>query len=386
MVDVHKQYKCDSQLHEWCEKGHEEPQAPLWPSIDPHHHIFEKKTEHGADLPAWAAHSFSVRCSILIGYSYDQLAADLARNNVVATVFLECGYGYPGGSMDKMKADPLSSVAETKAIHAIGDKSTVPMAIVAFADLSQGRASVQQAVEAHKHASERFVGIRHPLGWTEHPVISRALEGQPAEVSRSPAFREGMEVLAEHGLSYDTWLFGPNLPELIDLAKACPTTQIICNHVGTPPGQPLAGFSREESMISWRKDMAELAACENVVVKLSGLSMPLCGFGFELLEKPPTSTEMAAAYEPYFAHVLKSFGSERCFFASNFPVDKASGSFTTHWNAFKILAKKLLPGDEQAQRALFYDNAVRIYKLDKPPFNLPPTSLEAEAAKLQSYL
>jgi len=243
---------------------------------------------------------------------------------------------------------------------------------------------VQKVVEAHKSASSAFRGIRHAIAWIrDKPICSRALEGQPPRISKSAKFREGMEVLAENNLSYDCWLLHPNMPEFIELCKACPRTRIICDHVADPLG--VCGFSKEEVFQEWKKGMTELAACENVVVKLSGLSMPNCGFFFELRERPPTSAEMADAYLPYFDHALKCFGPKRCFFASNFPVDKSAGSFTTHWNAYKLIAKKLLPNDEPAQRALFYDNAVRTYRLHEEPFNLPVTSSEAEAKPPPRY-
>jgi len=308
----------------------------------------------------------------------------LKGNNVVATVFIECGHRY-AAHVAALKADPLESMKETVEIQAIADKSKAPMAIVSHMDLSLGRASVEKVVKAHKEAGKNLVGIRHALAWIkDRPVCSRIMEAQEENVSKSEKFREGMEVLAENGLSYDCWLFHTNLPELVELARACPRTRIICDHVADPLGHPGAGFNREATFPVWKELIKELAKCENVVVKLSGLSMPNCGFGFENQKVPPTSAEMAAAYEPYFKHCLEIFGPTRCFFASNFPVDKASGSFTTHWNAFKLLAKKLLSSEEE-QRALFYDNVVRTYRLDKEPFNLPATSAEAEAKKLPAY-
>merc|ERR1712151_1009053 len=124
--------------------------------------------------------------------------------------------------------------------------------------------------------------------------------GQIESVSRSVEFREAMQFLADCDLSYDCWLFHTNLPELIDLAHACPRTRIVCDHVGDPVGQPLAGFSQEAVLPEWKASMKELAACPNVTVKLSGLSMANCGFGFDQRKRPPGSAEMAAAYRPYF--------------------------------------------------------------------------------------
>merc|ERR1712032_172628 len=154
---------------------------------------------------------------------------------------------------------------------------------------------MEKQVKAHKDAGKNLVGIRHAIAWrNDVPICSRLMEGQPEKVSANPQFREGMEVLAENDLSYDCWLFENNLAELTELAKACPRTTIICDHVGNPVGNPLCGLSREGVIPKWSAAMKELALCENVVCKLSGLSMPNVGFGFEHRTVPPTSKEMAA--------------------------------------------------------------------------------------------
>jgi len=380
-----RDYQVDAGIDEWCDKASEKPAEPMWPTVDPHHHIFDKKSEHGDPLMPALVHSFSKRCTVYLPWPYEQLAKEMEGNGVVATVFIECGHRYQEGYRS-MQNDPFASVEETRAIQQIADRSKAPMGIVAHVVLDQGREVVEKVLKAHREAGRNLIGVRHSLAWVKDiPLAHPGLGGQPEAVSRAEEFREGMEVLAENGLSYDTWLYHYNLPELIDLARACPRTQIICDHVGGPVGQRLAGCSLEAITPEWKKSMQELAACENVVVKLSGLSMPVAGFGFELREVPPSSAEMAAAYAPYFRHCVECFGPRRCIFASNFPVDKASGSFTTHWNAFKLLARDLVPGDEAGQRALFYDNAVRVYRLDREPFDLPSTSAEAEAKKLPSY-
>jgi len=375
---IHKLYMPEADLDEWADSTREEPREPLWPSIDPHHHLWDRPPPELTQVPPFLMHSFGPK-QPGSNYPYASLVEDLKGNAVVGTVFVECGSEYKN---HWPMSDPLTSLPESKWVQAIADKGAVPMAIVAHFDLSQGREATERAVAAHRASAPNLVGVRHSLAWhRDAPVFSRKLEGQPEALSRMPAFREGMEVLAAHGLSYDAWLFYHNLEELTELARACPNTTIVCDHVGGPLGTEAAGFSLQELVPDWEAKMAELATCENVHVKLSGLSMPSAGFGFELREKPPSSSVLAEAYQPFFAHCLEVFGAHRCFFASNFPVDKASGSFTTLWNSFKRMAAALLPGDEAAQRALFYDNAVRVYRLDKPPFSLPPTSAEAEAAE-----
>ena len=89
-------------------------------------------------------------------------------------------------------------------------------------------------------------------------------------------------------MSYEAWLYHPQIPELTDLARTFPDATIILNHFGGPVGVgPYAG-RREEIFTEWQADLAELAACPNVVAKLGGLNMTINGFGWHERATPPT--------------------------------------------------------------------------------------------------
>jgi predicted TIM-barrel fold metal-dependent hydrolase len=122
---------------------------------------------------------------------------------------------------------------------------------------------------------------------------------------------------------------------------------------------PYAG-KREEVFQQWKTGITELSTCPNVVVKLGGLGMPICGFGWNERTTPASSTELAEAMAPYYHRCIEQFGVNRCMFESNFPVDKVSYSYTVMWNAFKRIAEDFSPED---RAALFHDTAVRVYRL-----------------------
>merc|ERR1711879_192492 len=115
---------------------------------------------------------------------------------------------------------------------------------------------------------------------------------------------------------------------------------------------------REKVFEEWKNNIRDLSKCPNMNVKLSGLAMIVCGFDFHNYETPPKSDELAKAWGPYILHCIKCFGVERCMFASNFPVDKVSCTYTSLWNAFKIITKDF---SSNVRKALFHDNAKRIY-------------------------
>ena len=75
------------------------------------------------------------------------------------------------------------------------------------------------------------------------------------------------------GLSFDAWLYHPQLADLTALARAFPQQPIVLDHVGGPLGLGWYADKRQEVLDAWRRDIRELATCANVSVKLGGLGM-----------------------------------------------------------------------------------------------------------------
>src|SRR4029077_16028336 len=97
-------------------------------------------------------------------------------------------------------------------------------AIIGHADLKLG-ARGQPVWEARQAARpNRFRGIRHTVTWDRHPEVgNREAEG----VLATAGYRAGARVLARMGLSLDTGVCFPQLPELVDFARAVPKLTIV---------------------------------------------------------------------------------------------------------------------------------------------------------------
>ena len=332
----------------WLGMTIEEPIDPELPICDPHHHLWDRPVRQ--DRPADR-------------YLLDELTQDIAGgHNVVQTVFVECRSMYR-----KEAPQEMQPVGETEFVQGIADQGTsgrygatrVAAGIVSHADLTLGVA-VAAVLEAHIAASiNRFRGIRHSSVWDASPDITPYMN-PPKGLLLDSKLREGFGCLQKYGLSFDAWLYHPQLPELADLARAFPDTTIILDHIGGLLGVgPYAG-RREEVFQQWKNGIAELSACPNVVVKLGGLGMPIYGFGWNEQTTPPGSTELTRAMAPYYHRCIEQFGVDRCMFESNFPVDRASYSYNVMWNAFKRISEAFSP-EEKA--ALFHDTAARVYRL-----------------------
>ncbi len=175
-----------------------------------------------------------------------------------------------------------------------------------------------------------------------------------------PAFREGFACLQPLGLSFESWQFHPQLPDLVDLLRAFPEANVILNHAGGLLGIAPHDGNRDEVFTIWRAHMRSLVQFPNLSVKIGGLGMLYCGWDFHLRDMPPGSEELAAAWRPYVESCIELFGAERCMMESNFPVDKQSCGYGILWNALKRITEHCTP----AQKASLYrDTAARVYRL-----------------------
>ena len=137
------------------------------------------------------------------------------------------------------------------------------------------------------------------------------------------------------GLSLDTGVCFPQLPELADFARAVPDLTIVLNHLGGLQRVGPYANRDEEVMATWRRGLAAVAQCPNVNLKLGGIGMPRLGFDWHTREKPIGSEELAASMAPIMSYCIEQFGPGRCMFESNFPVDKVSFSHHVFFNACK---------------------------------------------------
>ena len=206
----------------------------------------------------------------------------------------------------------------------------------------------------------RFKGIRHMATWDADPAVPNGRFIDRGGLLMEPAYRDGVRELTKRGLTFEGWCYHPQLPEMIDLARAHPDQVIIMNHLAAPLGLGSYAGRREEVFEVWKDYFAELATCPNVVAKLGGLNMEYLGFGWQHRPKPPTSDELVEATRPYFDFVIEKFGPDRCMWESNFPVDKLSSSYNILWNSFKKISKDFSAGEKAK---LFHDTAVRVYSL-----------------------
>ena len=167
--------------------------------------------------------------------------------------------------------------------------------------------------------------------------------------------------MSKFNLSFDAWLYHPQLPELAALARAFPEVTIILNHIARAVGRRTL---RRQDGRSFSKSgvegIAALASCPNVLVKLGGVGSLRSGYDWHERAVKPSSAELALALGPYFEWCIEKLGPTRCMFESNFPVEKLATSYVNLWNSFKRITEKYSPSE---RAALFHDTAARAYRI-----------------------
>ena len=330
---------------DWLARRTETILEPGLPIVDPHHHLWER--------PGWR-------------YMFDELLADTnSGHNIVATVFVQCRSMHradrPGGNeagrRDRVRqwrrGDERRGPATARP-RRVPASSAMP--ICGWATRARG------VLEAHIRAGgNRFRGIRHITAWDTDPTLMNPAYAPPPGLIADRTFREGFSTLAPLNLSFDAWLYHPQIDELTALAQAFPGTRICLNHVGGPLAIGVYAGKRDAVFAEWSKSIRALAQCPNVVVKVGGMAMRINGFDFHEKADPPSSEALAAAWKPYVETCIEAFGAARCMFESNFPVDKGSYAYAPFWNACKMLTR----GASATEKTdLFSGTAARFYRLN----------------------
>jgi predicted TIM-barrel fold metal-dependent hydrolase len=173
--------------------------------------------------------------------------------------------------------------------------------------------------------------------------VRRLLHTAPDELSTTTTFVENVKSLEGYGLSFDLCALARQLPQAIKLVKQCPNVSFILDHCGNPD-------IKNRDYEAWRERIEEIASFPNVVCKVSGIVV-----NTEI--ENWTVEDLRLAVE----HVIASFGWDRVMFGSDWPVCTLAASFKQWVLALVFLTKD---ASRENQRKLFYENAMRVYRLE----------------------
>jgi predicted TIM-barrel fold metal-dependent hydrolase len=297
------------------------------PIIDTHHHLWEVRHYPWLTAPP-SPKIFGEQYELLRhDYLIDDLLADFGANNVVRSVHLQAHY------------DPPDHVGETRWLQGVADRHGYPHAIVGHADMTG--ADIDAVLDGHM-AFANFRGIRDVV--THNPAKQAWQAVDRPDWCLSPSFRRGLDALQARDLHFELQGFANQFGHFATLLADYPGLRVCLVHAGLLTGDDDATFA------AWRAAVAPLARFDNLFVKCSGVNNVNWG--------PPRP---AAAVARHYNALIDLFGAERCFFGSNFPVEKLKSSY----DGLIATCKAAVAARSAAeQHAFFHDSAARFYRLD----------------------
>ena len=290
--------------------------------VDPHHHLWDLKALH---YP-WLEEPQQLEVH----------GSDSAiRTNALPSDYRAAFDGVPVVRTVAVDGVAEDGLEEAKWLERVAAEEGMPAGVVAGIKLDADD-SIERLEEFASLSLAR--GIRHILNWSADPALTYT---DRPNIMTEAGFLDAFGHLARLGLSFDLQVYPDQLRQSAELAANHPETQIILNHAGMPLGRS------PEDLAFWRAGMTVLAAQPNVTVKISGLGMTDHHWTVDSIR-------------PYVVETIEIFGTARCMFASNWPVDTLYGQMGVLYDAFDQLTADFSTSERSA---LFGANADRVYRL-----------------------
>jgi predicted TIM-barrel fold metal-dependent hydrolase len=272
--------------------------------IDAHHHLWDLKA---VDYP-WlnakgVSRFFGDPAPIQRNYLLNEFSKDASVHGVARSVHIQVG-----------AADAWE---EAKWVQSVADQNPDwPLAQVVFCDLTAPDLEAQL---------DRFQTLPTVRGVRQ--IIGRA-PGEDAhsgtnDLLLSSAFQDGLQLVGHRGLSFDLQLIPDLMSAMSKITAEASRTKIALCHAGSPYDRSPSGLS------AYANALRTLSDLPNVTCKLSGLGM------FDHAWTRDT-------IRPVIEICLEQFGSKRCMFGSNFPVDMLYSNYETLARSyFQIIPKAM---------------------------------------------
>jgi L-fuconolactonase len=223
---------------------------------------------------------------------------------------------------------PAQCVREAQYLDRLAAADQTIAGIVAFAELTD--AATRSAT------LDCLTSVRLVKG------IRQNIQGQPPGFARRRAFVEGVREVGARGWTFDLCITHDQLGEAIALVERCPDTQFILDHCAKPA---IRTGTREP----WRRELARLAAHENVCCKMSGL-----------LTEADLTHWTHDDLLPYVCHTVDCFGTDRVMYGSDWPVLTLAGNYA-RW--FDFVVRFTDSWSDHERRRFYAENAERVYRL-----------------------
>ncbi len=128
------------------------------------------------------------------------------------------------------------------------------------------------------------------------------VQAEPDGFLDQSSFRKGIKLLRDFNFTYDVLIYSRQLPEASRFVKEFPDQNFVIDHIAKPV------ISKHE-WEPWAKGMTEIAQCENVYCKISGM-----------VTEANWSMWTQETFKPYLDVIFEKFGTKRIMYGSDWPV------------------------------------------------------------------
>ena len=294
------------------------------PIIDSHHHIWEWKSYPWLTAPMTPKMYGTEYSGLRQDYLVEDLIRDFGKNNVVKSVHVQANY------------DPSNPVGETKWLQSVADRAGFPHAIVGDARMDED--NLEEVLAGHRRYKNTR-GVRHQLHyWKDQPLRCRT---DRPDLCLTDKFQKHIALLEKYDLHFELQGFSHQFVHFAELAKNHPKIRFCLVHGGMLTADDPATAK------AWKDGMDLLVPCQNIAIKCSGLN-----FFAGKCDVPHMKIMLD--------HIMDRFGGARCFYGSNFPLEKLWAKYDDLIAGCKqILARH----SEAEQRNFFHDSAARFYRI-----------------------
>jgi len=220
------------------------------------------------------------------------------------------------------------SEAENDFLLSLADKHEIVKGVVGWLDLQADNLE-EKLIQYSSHA--KFCGLRHIV--QDEPDDNFLLRDK---------FMQGIAQLEKYNLTYDILVFERQLPAAVEFAKAFPKQPFVLDHIAKP-------LIAQGKIDPWEKHIRELATCQNVSCKISGM-----------VTEADWQNWKPEDFMPFLKVVFEAFGTDRLMIGSDWPVCLLAGDYQ-RVNTLTIEYIENLSTQEIA--AIMGGNACRFYNI-----------------------
>lgn len=260
--------------------------------IDSHQHFWE----YDAEEYAWTGGPDS---PISRSFGPDELAPLLRANGFDGCVAVQA----------------RQSLVENDYLLELADRHDFIKGVVGWVDLRAPDVDEQLARYA---AHPKFKGVRH------------IVQGEPDDAFLlREDFGRGIAALERYGLTYDILIYHRHLPYAIEFAKRFPKQKFVLDHIAKP--------DIKNGVVSpWAERIRELAGCENVSCKVSGM-----------VTEADVSAWKKEDFAPYLETVFDAFGPDRLMIGSDWPVCLLGAAYGEAMDIVRPFLDRLAEADRE---------------------------------------